>query len=634
MKFSPFIFTILLGTLLLTACSTPTPAPTAVELPALPTPDVPPIEEVDQAIETWENNNPTDYFIEVDEENSAGQFKVRLVVADGDIRTAQRLDRDADGNWGEPYSLPNEEASNYTVDALLQRIRRDTLGEGETLFNLTTSFHETLGFPLYAHAEALPSYTETGTLELNRQFSYDFITSVKNLMEDSFGVEADPVFTLIRSSGPEAWCDNLRIYPDGASIYLDDCRNEFWQIPTPESRISLLDSLRANFKLLDDTRSLDGQSQRLIIPGTSQGAPDEDTLDEAWALAAELHELLSQPTGLGLLMSYVLNGDYFGFDVFNQISMPSQLPKTGDVNGAILTQDGMLLAYSDDSGIQVLAMQTQSSTNLLPAPEDGYYIPRAWSSAGRLLVSHYSDNEDNPIRHGWLSLEEPAWHDLPTPEGIRGYGCDTGMAWSPDGDFLAVAGIGYGEPCNSSPGLTVIDFTNNTAQVIVASPINTPEGDDSTLTAGAHTPAWSQDGNWIVFSLDQDPNESADFPSRLYRTHVDGSNLTPLTNNSNGFATHPVWTQDGSLYYGLNNADADLDGLYRYLPTENIHTLLMPGNSVHPLSISPDGNFLLYEQQQALKIWRTFLQETIAEISGEPEVPPSFAGWIEVESEE
>jgi len=81
----------------------------------------------------------------------------------------------------------------------------------------------------------------------------------------------------------------------------------------------------------------------------------------------------------------------------------------------------------------------------------------------------------------------------------------------------------------------------------------------------------------------------------------------------------------------LSGAGADLDGLYQYLPDENTHVLLLPGSGIHPLSISPDEEFLLFEQEQILKIWRIRLQETIAEISGQEEKYPSFAGWIFIE---
>lgn len=634
MKNNLFLALVLALTLIATACSTPTPTATEVQLPVLPTPDVPPIEEVDVAIETWQSSNITDYYYEVEEQTQTGQFTIRLVVEGSEIRVAQGLDYQADGSLGEPYSIPLDQAQEYTVDALLARIRTDVLGEGDSLFNMVTAFSDSLGYPLLVHSEALPTYSESGTLELNRQHSYDLITNLKPVLEDSYATDTPPIFTLKRSNGPEAWCDTLNILPDGSSLYVDDCRNIFWQLPTPESRLLMLDELRSKFNTLEDTQGDNGQRMQLSISGTGQGKPDADTLEEAWQLSAELHDLLSSPTGLGLVMSYVYDGSYLGFDVFNKITMPAQLLQSGDLRGATLTPDGEILAYSDDNGLTAFTLKSQISQQLLPTPEEGDFIPRAWSNSDRLVVSNYPTDEQDPIQHGWVSLEENTWHELLTPEGVPGYGCDTGLAWSPTGEQLAITGLGYGEECNRSPGLTIIDFSRNSAEVIVAPQVESLEQDGASITAGAHTPAWSPDGTWIAFGLDQNPDDAANYPARLYRAHPDGSNLTPLTNNSHGYATNPVWAGDGSLFYGLSAADADLDGLYHYSPTSNTHTLLLPGNGIHPLSISPDGEFLLFEQQGSLKIWRIQLQEIVAEITGDENKQPTFSGWIVVEGEQ
>jgi hypothetical protein len=632
-KIHPFIVLVLIFTAFTAACSSPTPT-AEPELPGLPTPDVPPLSEIDAAIERWKTSNTTRYFAEVEERNQEERWMIRLLVADNLIRSAQRLDLDPEGNWGEPVSISAEEAQAYTVDSILQRIRDDALGKGPSLVNMTAAFSKTLGYPLAVLTEALPSYTEEGTLVLNRQLSYDLTMKVEALMEDTFGVDQQPIYTLVRSGGPNAWCDNLRIFSDGSSIYVDDCRDEILQIPTPESRMALLDELRSSFASLDDLRVEDDRTLRLIIVGTGEGTPDATTLEQAWQVGGKLHEILSEPIGLGLLMSYIYNGVLFGFDIFNKISLPSLLPTSGEIRSGVLTPDGKFLAYNDDDGLSVFDIQSQQSIHLLSPPEGGYYLPRSWSNADQLFVSLIPENDSEPFQHGWVSLEVKTWQELPTPDGIRGYGCDTGAAWSPEGDVLAITGLEYGEPCNSSPGLSLVDLSSNSAQTIIAPTINTGEEDDGTLIAGAHTPAWSPDATWIAFSLDQDATEPLSFPTRLYRVHPDGSNLTPLTSNSQGKATHPVWAQDGSLYYGLSGEGADLDGLYHYLPAENTHTVLIPGLGIHPLSISPDGEFLLFEQDQVLRIWQFRLQEVIAEIAGEEDISPTFVGWILLENEQ
>jgi hypothetical protein len=128
--------------------------------------------------------------------------------------------------------------------------------------------------------------------------------------------------------------------------------------------------------------------------------------------------------------------------------------------------------------------------------------------------------------------------------------------------------------------------------------------------------------------LDQDANAELSFPTRLYRVRPDGSDLTPLTDNSQGIAAYPVWAPDGSLYYSLSRATAETDGIYRYVPAENAHTLLIPGADLYPLSVSPENGFLLYQQGSELGLWSIFLDENHAVISGDEGTPPVFAGWL------
>jgi hypothetical protein len=334
------------------------------------------------------------------------------------------------------------------------------------------------------------------------------------------------------------------------------------------------------------------------------------------------------------MMSYIQNGELIGFDVFNKTWLPAQITADGALRGAMFSPDGVFLAYSDNSGLSVFDLENQQIELLLTTPENGDYLPRSWVASDLILVSHIPESDGEPVQLGWISLEGKVWEALPSPDGISGYGCDTGASWSPGGDGIAITGLGYGPSCNISPGLSLVDISSGTASSLVAPLVSTGDEDGTTLIAGAFTPAWSPDGTWIAFGLDQDAAEHMIFPTRLYRVHPDGSNLTPLTNNTQGKATHPIWAEDSSLYYGLTGASADLDGLYQYLPAENTHTLLFPGSEIYPLSISPDGEFLLFEQDQVFKIWQFRLQEVIAEISGEKENPLTFAGWVLISKEQ
>jgi len=132
------------------ACAQGKPTPDK-ELPLLPTAIVPPISEIDTAIERWKDSHTTRYFLELDEQTQEKRWMVRLIVADGVIRTAQRLEMDPESNWGEPTNLAPEEAQTYTVDAILERVRKDILGNGPVPVNLRALFDPSLGFPKAVH---------------------------------------------------------------------------------------------------------------------------------------------------------------------------------------------------------------------------------------------------------------------------------------------------------------------------------------------------------------------------------------------------------------------------------------------------------------------------------------------------
>jgi hypothetical protein len=611
--------------LLLMACTTATLEPES-QAP-LPTADVPPLSEIDAAIALWENSAMTRYYLDLEERTPGDLWKIRLTVADGQIRAAQRLERDSEGNWGEPVALDMAEAEKYTVDALLARVRRDATSTGPAPVDLKVAF-DPLGVPAVVHAEALPVIGEEGRIVLDRSHSYDLTVKVNRLLEEGFEVGRTPVLSLTRSGGPQAWCDSLRIFEDGASVYTDDCRDEVLRLELPESRLNALEELRSSFGSFDDVLKEGNQSQHLTILGTGEGDPDPEELPAMWELANELHTLGSEPIGLGLTMSYVRKGNLAGFDVFNQLVLPAQIQTQGDLRGAAINPDGKFIAFSDDAGLKILDIAAREETLLLPTPEEGSYMPRSWSSTDRLLVTHRTELGDPADQHGWISLEDPTWHPLPLPAGVAGYGCDTGAAWSPDGEKLAISGIEYAHPCNLSGGLTIIDLESGEAQKIVSPTVSAGLAGGGSITAGAHSPAWSPDGSWIAFGLDQDANAELSFPTRLYRIRPDGSDLTPLTDNAQGVAAYPVWTPDGNLYYSLNQSTAENDGIYQYDPAENAHTLLIPGANLFPLSVSPDNGFLLYQQGSELSLWNIFLGENHAVISGDEGLPPVFAGWL------
>jgi WD40 repeat protein len=628
MKSLRFVFSLIIISILVAACTSSTPPPQQGECPSLPTPDVPPLVDVEAAIDRWENSKLSSYLVEMEERRQDSVWKVRVVVVDDQVRAAQWIDRDSAGNWSDPEAMDLHRAEDYTVDAVLTRLRQDILGEGPAPVDLKVAFNDSLGYPYVVDAEAILHCNEDGEVIIDRGNSYELTMNVETLLEDSFGAGREPVFTFTRSGGREAWCDSLRIYPDGSSIYTDECQQDVLNLRLSAQMTEELDSLRASFGSMDDLRESDDQYKRLTITGTAQGTPDADTLEATWVFAESVIETLSTPIGLGLTLVYVQDGELHGFDVFNQVTQPADLNTVGELYGAVLNQDGQLLAYADESGLSVLMPADGQTESLLDSPEQGYLIPRLWSSTDRLLVANVLEEDENTTQLGWTTMTQQSWHDLPLPAGASGYGCDTGASWSPQGDQLAVGGLEYGLPCNANAGLTVVDIEAGAAERVVDLTIDS--GDGAVITAGVHTPAWSPDGDWIAFGLDQDADEAFDFPTRLYLIRPDGSQLTSLTDNLQGTASHPVWSPGGRLYYALSSVSASDDGIYAYDPVSESHTLILAGTDLHPLSFSPDGEFLVYAVDGGLSLWGFAREELIPVTSGAVGGPAVFSGWLQL----
>ena len=630
MKKRHLVLAALIFVLLLTAACTPsvTPTPAVSSLPLLPTPDVPSLATIDAAIQRWENSGNTSYFLEVDEKSQAKDVRIRLVVKDQQVRAAQILESTPEG-FSDPTSLPLDEAQAYTIDSLLARIRRDAAGQGPAPVNLDVVFDPNSGMPAVANAEALPSFTDAGTIATNREHSYSFVTRLNALLEDTTQRGEDPILAITRSNGPDALCDSLIIYTDGRSQYADDCRQISLPQNVPANLLEQLDALRSRFASLDDNREVDGQIDHLQITGTGSGEPDPQTVVEAWAMAERLNELLSYPLGAGVLLMYIQNNEILGMDMQRQTIQPARISRQGQLRGAALNNGQNWMAYSDDSGLLLKDIDTGDESTLLePTADGGIYVPRAWNPQDILLAGLVPASEDGAYALTLLDVPDQSTQDLPLPDDAAGYGCDTGAIWSPDGTMLAVTGLGYGAACNINPGLTVVNLEAGSAQTIVAQSVEsgTP---GTTLTAGARHPAWSADGEWIAFSLDENATAELSFPSRLYVVHPDGRGLAPITANIRGSADFPVWASNGLLYYGLQGASTTENGIYSYDITTGEATLLLPGENLAPISISPDGQFLAYFQGDNLHIYTFLTEQDLPQII-EPSdgVPAEFVGWL------
>ncbi|HUF39875.1 MAG TPA: hypothetical protein VMN57_15225 [Anaerolineales bacterium] len=557
---------------LLAACSTG--PSTAIPLP---TAKVPSLFEVNSAIDHWETSGNDNYFVAVEETSAAGTFLYRVVIMDGEIQAAQRLEL-VDGAWQQPVALDRDTAEQYTVDALHERILNDIQGEGAAPLNMLVVYDDVDGHPTLVDATAIQSYNEAGQIRLNREHSYVLTIAVDVLLEDSFGANKNPILTLTRSGGESAACSTLRIYDDGTSLYADNCRQILLQLRPPEDSFTRLQDLVADFANIIETRMVDGQAQEFILHGTGDVDPGPEASAEIWDLALSLDELLSRPIGEGITL-LVRGGDaMFGVDMRSSLSQPATIDLSPPLHGGLVNGSGDLLVYSDAAGLKWLETVSGDAGTYFSNTAATWVVPVAMTGDERVVLNRYSSGSDQ-VEWGWVSLEERSWQPLP----VLG-SCITDVGASPVDGRLAVA-TGSGDGCESEAAVWVIDLAAGEAVPIAEE------------MGGAEHIAWSPDGAWLAYAA---PGGSV---GQVYILRPDGTERTALTGHISGLVSGLVWRPGGeTLVYGLQGA-GEADGLYEMDPENGEAVLSLLGENLAPIGFDPSGEFLAVAEGADLVIW-------------------------------
>jgi hypothetical protein len=365
----------------------------------------------------------------------------------------------------------------------------------------------------------------------------------------------------------------------------------------------------------------------------------QDVQAEADAIVASVELItgdMPSPETTDLTLLYNQRGRLFRFDLSSLVAEPFILPGQDDVRDALLGGNGRYLAFTNDAGLNLYDIVNEENQIWLSGSTDPWkkFVPRAWNSAGDLLVQHIWGTDNTTP--GWVESGDNSWRLLPLPDGVTAeyYGLDSGVAWAPDGIQLALGGYDYAIPSNV-PGLTIINLGTDTAQRIITRMIASGIKDSAPLVAGVYDPAWSPDGTWIAFGLEEDATEPLDFPVRLYLVRPDGAGLAPLTDNTRGRATHPLWTAGDSLYYSMTGVSDAFDGIHVYDLAAKTDSLLIPGSDLVPINFSPDEKFLVYRQTrreggfiyQDLMIWSIDTGQSMLVAEGRSGDPARFVGW-------
>ncbi len=586
--------------------------------PPFPTASVPSLFEIDGAITRWAESGNTRYFVIVEETTSAGTFEYRVATVDGEIQAAQVVEKIA-GDWQEPVSLDFETAQNYTVEALLQRIRRDANGEGAAPMDVFTVFDPGSGYPQIVETKALPTYNDAGQIELNRAASYSFTVFIDVLLADTIGLNKEVLLGVYSTGGPEAWCSTLRIFTDGTAAYTDDCRQNLLQISPPVKDVARLQELAASVAAFEESETKGDGTRRIVFNGTGTETADPAIVAEIRELSDLLADLLSRPIGTGVTLLRTQGNYLLGFDLLSSLEQPTSLATQPPLYGARTLPAENRLVYADAEGLHWLDTRSGETGLYFANPSGQTFDPQVFLSDGRLILTRSTEGADS-LEWGWVSLEDRAWHDLPSVGN-----CVSGLAAHPTAALLAVTATHGGEGCQSEASLWVIDVDSGEAAPVVDRAVT---GVGDAAPTGGYSPHWAPDGQWIALTLDEGPPAPEPARVRLYIVRPDGSSLTPLTFNTEGRAAGPLWSPDGLLYYSLTGAETAADGIYIYDPATEAHTLGLAGSNLTPISLSPSGQYMAFAEGGELRVWLIAFGQVVA-VTINSDGNSKVVGWLE-----
>ena len=219
---------------------------------------------------------------------------------------------------------------------------------------------------------------------------------------------------------------------------------------------------------------------------------------------------------------------------------------------------------------------------------DGVTYNPAWSPDGTQIA--YVRRSDSTIR----LMDATGANKRGTGEVV--YAAD-GPAWSPDGRRLSYA-------CGTGGDLCVLNLTTRERTIIVPRTRAWP---------AANSSSWSADGNWIAFARVSREGDDYSSNQALFLVHPDGTGLTEIPNTT-PLAHEPAWSPDGQSLVYTERYDGRGGGsgsLYSIRPDGTGRTpLLAPRGNEGDVAWSSDGQRIAFGSSgwrypYAAGIWTT-----------------------------